>query len=153
VILPGDLPAPASAYLRAVLDADLRLLSIAERLRQHWTAHAAARGLTGAQVKVLLALAPGEAVPMRELATRLDYDASNLTTLTERLRARGMVRHDSDPADRRVKALALTEAGRQARDEFWAGLIADPGPLAQLSESDARSLAHLLRKVETTAGD
>jgi len=67
VVLPGDLPAPASAYLRAVLDADLRLLSIAERLRQHWTAHAAARGLTGAQVKVLLALAPGEAVPMREL--------------------------------------------------------------------------------------
>jgi hypothetical protein len=39
-----------------VLDADLRLLAITERLRQHWSAHAAALGLTAAQVKVLLRL-------------------------------------------------------------------------------------------------
>lgn len=148
--LPGDLPAPASDYLRAILDADLRLLSLADRLRQHWTAHAAASGLTGAQVKVLLALSPGEAAPMRELAARLDYDASNLTTLAERLRTRGLVGRDSDTADRRVKTLALTEAGRQAREKFWAGLTTDPGPLAQLSEHDAHNLARLLQKIETT---
>ena len=73
-----DMPAPADVYLASVLDADLRLLAITERLRQHWAAHAAALGLTAAQVKVLLRLAPGEAVPMRKLARQLGYDASNL---------------------------------------------------------------------------
>jgi len=39
-------------------------------------------------VKVLLSLVPGVAVPMRSLAERLDYDASNLTTLVDRLQRR-----------------------------------------------------------------
>ncbi|HTR71261.1 MAG TPA: hypothetical protein VMH41_13680, partial [Mycobacteriales bacterium] len=75
-----DMPAPADDYLASVLDADLRLLALTERLRQHWAAHATALGLTAVQVKVLLHLIPGEATPMRRLAQQLDYDASNLTT-------------------------------------------------------------------------
>ena len=62
---PRDLPAPSSEYLRLVLDVDLRLLGLAERLRQHWAAHAAALGLSGAQAKVLLSLEPGETLAMR----------------------------------------------------------------------------------------
>lgn len=62
-------------YLRLVRDVALDLLGIAERLRQHWSVHAASLGLSGAQVKVLLSLVPGEAVPMRSLADRLDCDA------------------------------------------------------------------------------
>ena len=76
-----DMPTPTDEYLASVLDADLRLLSLTERLRQHWAAHATALGLTAVQVKVLLRLVPGEATPMRKLARQLDYDASNLTTL------------------------------------------------------------------------
>jgi hypothetical protein len=49
-------------------------LSAAERLRQNWAAHAAAVGLSPAQVTALLTLVPGEAVPMRSLAARLNYD-------------------------------------------------------------------------------
>lgn len=69
--------------------------------------HAAAVGLSGAQVKVLLSLVPGEGVPMRDLAERLDYDASNPTTLVDRLQRR-----------RRVKALILTPEGEQLRQTF-----------------------------------
>jgi DNA-binding MarR family transcriptional regulator len=139
-----EMPAPSTEYLRLVRDVALDLLGIAERLRQHWGAHAAALGLSGTQVKVLLSLVPGEAVPMRSLAERLDYDASNLTTLVDRLQRRGAVERHPDPVDRRVKALVLTPAGEQLRETFWHDLIEDPGPLAPLDESALRTLAQLL---------
>jgi hypothetical protein len=43
-----------------------------------------------------------EATPMRRLAQQLDYDASNLTTLVDRLAARGALERQADFADRRV---------------------------------------------------
>jgi DNA-binding MarR family transcriptional regulator len=142
--LPDDLPMPDDERLRLVLDADLRLLTLAGRLREHWTAHAAAVGLSTAQVNVLLILQPGEAVPMRELAARLDYDASNLTTLVDRLARRGTVERRADPDDRRIKALVLTPDGERLRASFWQGLIDDPGPLAPLDTTDLRTLSALL---------
>jgi DNA-binding MarR family transcriptional regulator len=147
-----DMPAPADEYLALVLDADLRLLAITERLRQHWAAHAAALGLTAAQVKVLLRLAPGTATPMRKLANQLGYDASNLTTLVDRLAGRGALERQAEPADRRVKALVLTPEGERLRDQFWRNLLSDPGPLAPLLEPDLRELARLLAKLDQPAG-
>jgi DNA-binding MarR family transcriptional regulator len=143
-----DMPAPADEYLALVVDADLRLLAVTERLRQHWSAHAAALGLTTAQVKVLLRLTPGEAIPMRKLAQQLDYDASNLTTLVDRLAARGALERQADPADRRVKALALTPEGERLRDQFWHNFVTDPGPLTPLRQSDLRTLTRLLAKLD-----
>ena len=143
-----DMPAPADEYLALVVDADLRLLAITERLRQHWSAHAAALGLTTAQVKVLLWLTPGEAIPMRKLAQQLDYDASNLTTLVDRLAARGALERQADPADRRVKALALTPEGERLRDQFWHNFVTDPGPLTPLRQGDLRTLTRLLAKLD-----
>jgi DNA-binding MarR family transcriptional regulator len=141
-----EMPAPADEYLALVLDADLMLLAVTERLRQHWSAHAAALGLTAAQV--LLRLTPGEAVPMRKLARQLDYDASNLTTLVDRLVGRGALERQADPADRRVKALVLTPEGNRLRDEFWHNLVTDAGPLAPLREDDLRTLTRLLAKLD-----
>ena len=142
-----DMPAPADEYLALVLDADLRLLGITERLRQHWAAHANALGLTTAQVKVLLRLTPGTATPMRKLARQLGYDASNLTTVVDRLAARGALERQPDPADRRVKALTLTPDGERLRDQFWHNLVTDPGPLAPLRETDLRTLTRILTKL------
>jgi DNA-binding MarR family transcriptional regulator len=147
-----NMPAPTDDYLALVLDADLRLLAVAERLRQHWGAHAVALGLTAAQVKVLLRLTPGEAVPMRKLAQQLDYDASNLTTLVDRLAGRGALERQADPADRRVKALVLTPEGERLRDLFWHNLLTDAGPLTPLRESDLRTLTRLLAKLDQPAG-
>lgn len=146
-----DMPAPAGEYLALVLAADLRLLGIAERLRQHWAAHAGALGLTAVQVKVLLRLAPGTAVPMRKLARQLDYDASNLTTVVDRLAQRGALERQPDPADRRVKALVLTPEGERLRDQFWHDLVNDPGPLAPLRESELRALTRLLARLDQPA--
>jgi DNA-binding MarR family transcriptional regulator len=148
----ADMPPPGDDYLALVLDADNRLLAVAERLRQHWAAHAAAVGLTAIQAKVLLRLTPGEAIPMRKLAQQLDYDASNLTTLVDKLAARGALERQADPADRRVKALVLTAEGQRLRDQFWHNLVTDAGPLSPLRESDLRTLTRLLAKLDRPAG-
>jgi DNA-binding MarR family transcriptional regulator len=146
--VPSDLPSPSTERLRLVQETALGLLAVAERLRQHWAAHAASAGLSAAQVKALLTLEPGEAVPMRSLAARLDYDASNLSTLVDRLERRGAVERRPDPDDRRVKALVLTAEGERLRARFWRDLIEDPGPLTPLSEPDLRTLATLLSTLD-----
>ena len=142
-----DMPEAADEYLALVHDVDVALLAVADRLRQNWAAHAAALGLTAAQVKVLLWLGPDEATPMRKLAQQLDYDASNLTTLVDRLTGRGAVERQPDPADRRVKALRLTREGERLRDRFYRDFLADAGPLAPLDHDDLRTLTRLLAKL------
>lgn len=142
--LPDDLPAPTDLRLRTLLDVDLALLDIAARLVEHWDAHAALHGVSGAQIKVLLSLRGDDAVPMSEVATRLDYDASNLTTLVERLRGRGLLERTEDSNDRRRKTLRLTPAGLTLRDAFWRSLTSSSAPLADMSHTDLKRLARLL---------
>jgi DNA-binding MarR family transcriptional regulator len=143
-----ELPEPTSEHLRLVVEADLLVLATATRLRQYWATHAAAKDLNAAQVKVLLTLTPGESIPMRTLASRMDYDASNLTTLVDRLEGRGLLERKPNEADRRVKALSLTPAGQAARDGFWRDLIASPGPLEPLTTEDVTRLIEILTKLD-----
>src|ERR1700722_14810965 len=142
--VPADLPSPSTERLRLILGANLGLLTIADRLRQRWAAPAAAAGLSTAQVNALLTLVPGEAVPMRSLAARLDYDASNLSVLVDRLERRGAVERRPDPGDRRVKALVLTTEGERLRAAFWHAPTDDPRPLAPLGDADLPALAQIL---------
>jgi DNA-binding MarR family transcriptional regulator len=145
--VPADLPQPSTERLRLIRDADVALLVLADRLQQHWAAHAAAAGLSPVQVRALLTLRPGEAVPMRQLAAALDSDASNLSSLVDRLERRGAVERRPDPSDRRVKALALTPEGERLRASFWQGLIEDEGPLTPLDEAGLRTLVSLLDRL------
>jgi DNA-binding MarR family transcriptional regulator len=151
VYAPRDLPGPSTERLQLLHDADLILLSIAERLRQHWAAHAAASGLSPGQVRALLTMTPGEAFPMRYLAARLDYDASNLSTLVDRLELRGLVERRADAADRRIRTLMLTEAGERLRADFWHNLVEDPGLLDPLSDSELRAVISSLSKLAEPA--
>jgi len=144
VHLPDDLPTPTDRRLRTLLDVDLALLDGAARLVEHWNAHAAMHGVSGAQIKVLLSLRGDDAVPMSEVATRLDYDASNLTTLVERLQSRGLLERTEDTNDRRRKRLRLTPAGLKLRDAFWSSLTSGAAPMANMSHADLKHLARLL---------
>jgi DNA-binding MarR family transcriptional regulator len=144
VQLPDDLPAPTDPRLRSLLDVQLAMLDLAGRLEENWNAHAAMHGVSGAQIKVLLSLRGDDAVPMNEVATRLDYDASNLTSLVERLRSRGLLERTDDVNDRRRKTLRLTPAGLKLRDGFWNSLTSGSGPMADMSHADLKRLARLL---------
>lgn len=136
---------PASDYLRTVQEASRLVLALAERLQQGFAARAAESGLSAAQAKVLLQLQPGEALPMRTLANRLGYDASNLTGLVDKLEARGAVERRPDPDDRRIKGIVVTEDGLRLREDFRHRLVGDAGALASLSDSQVLDLRNLLQ--------
>jgi|SRR5215211_6069887 len=144
--LPSDLPQPRSPKGRAALDANLRLLAVADRLRDHWNAHARSVGLSGTQSKLLLGLAADEILTMRALAERLGYDASNLTTLVDRLQRMGLIERRPHASDRRVTEIRLTSEGRRVRDRFWSGLNAE-GPLDPLTSAQIKALDDVLRNV------
>src|SRR3981081_507648 len=79
------------------------------RLEAHFTELAAQHGLSAVQAKVLLQLPADGATTMRALAGQLQYDASNLTGVVDRLEALGTVRRQANPQDRRVKRVELTD--------------------------------------------
>jgi DNA-binding MarR family transcriptional regulator len=81
---------------------------------------------------------------MRSLAAQLNYDASNLSVLVDRLERRGAVERRPDPGDRRVKALVLTPEGERLREAFWRDLVEDAEPLSPLTGDGLRELAALL---------
>jgi DNA-binding MarR family transcriptional regulator len=89
---------------------------------------------------------------MRKVAQQLGHDASNFTTVVDRLAARRAIERQADPADLRVKALVLTPEGKRQRDQFWHNLVTDPGPLTPLSHDDLRTLTRLLAKLDQPAG-
>ena len=89
--------------------------------------------------------AVGEAVPMRDLAGRLQCDPSNVTFLADRLEERGLIERRPDLSDRRVKLLALTPAGSAVRMRIVQA-AATSSPLARLSLADQQRLCRLLDK-------
>ncbi len=89
--------------------------------------------------------AVGEAFPMRDLAGRLECDASNVTFLADRLEERGLIERRPDLSDRRVKLLALTTAGLAVRTRIVQA-AATRSPLARLSPADQQRLCRLLDK-------
>lgn len=76
---------------------------------------AACCGITLSQCHALGEVAAREGLSPGELAALLGVDPSAATRLTDALVQRGLVRRESDPADRRVVHLFLTPAGRA----FW----------------------------------
>jgi DNA-binding MarR family transcriptional regulator len=85
--------------------------------------------------------------PMRDVATAMACDSSNLTGITDRLEERGLVRRASDPGDRRVQLLVLTQDGEALRREVLSRLNQPPpGSVDTLTEAELRQLDALLRK-------
>lgn len=75
--------------------------------------HLKANGVTAAGWSALAVLAAAMAPPsQRELARRLGVDGATLVSTIDRLVAGGLVERLPGPHDRRVKLVALTDAGR-----------------------------------------
>jgi MarR family transcriptional regulator, organic hydroperoxide resistance regulator len=114
------------------------------RLEAHFTELAGQYELSAVQAKVLLLLQPDGAMTMRALAGQLQYDASNLTGVVDRLEDMGAVRRQPHPHDRRAKGVLLTESGQRMRKAFWERLTNRSGPLGKLNSRELSSLRSLL---------
>ncbi len=81
--------------------------------RQLQARRVAKHGLTLPQFVVLLKLERcGSPMTLGEIADALQLPASSLTSIADRLVARGLAVRDAVPADRRSVALAITDGGR-----------------------------------------
>jgi MarR family transcriptional regulator, temperature-dependent positive regulator of motility len=83
-----------------------------------------------------------EPVPQSELAEQLCIDANNTVILLNELEAKGWVRRERDPADRRRHLVVMTDAGRDAygRAQLSRDVVEDTvlGPLG----ADERQQLH-----------
>ncbi len=127
------------------------MFALADAMRQHLGAVAAGYDLTPQQALTLRQL-NDEGRPMREMATLLQCDASNITGIADRLEAAGLVVRETSQADRRVKCLVPTTHGRRVRAELDAELSRLPPPIAILSPRERTELVTLLRRMLATGG-
>jgi DNA-binding MarR family transcriptional regulator len=77
----------------------------------------------------------------------MSCDASNVTGLSDRLEARGLLERGPSPGDRRVKVLSLTEDGEQLHAQLWRRLMTDSPVDRGLTQAEQRTLRELLRKL------
>ncbi|WP_274562858.1 MarR family winged helix-turn-helix transcriptional regulator [Streptomyces spiramyceticus] len=107
---------------------------------------AADAGLTASQAKTLGVLRASPA-SMRSLATTLACDASNITGIVDRLEKRELVRREVSPTDRRVKNVALTEAGEETVDAIRARMHTTHAAIDALGDEERATLYELLGRV------
>ena len=88
---------------------------LAERYRRAW-------GITIPQWRVVAHLSQSEAVSVREIHEKVDMDKSKVSRAASRLEQSGYITKRSNPNDRRLVELALTDKGRE--------MMADLAPLA-----------------------
>lgn len=89
---------------------------------------------------------------MSEIAAALHCDNSNVTGIVDVLEEKGLATREPAEADRRVKLIALTPAGRKVRARLTRAVEKPPAWVEGLSEADRRALRDLLqRAVEATA--
>ncbi len=106
--------------------------------------------LTVQQVFALRILCNDNPLPMSALATLLGCDASNVTSIVDKLESRGVLERRSVGHDRRVKALVMTASGVALQKRLREALLRPPPAIANLAEADQELLADLLARALAT---
>ena len=109
--------------------------------------------LPGAQVEVLRVVADRPGIGVAAAARELHLAPNSVSTLVNQLVDAGLLRRETDPADRRATRLEITGAAR-ARMAAWrrarTGLVADA--LTGLSEEDTTAIEQALPALEKLMG-
>lgn len=122
-----------------------QLFAVVRRLRQHATELAAEYDLSFLQLRALWRLE--QPLPTGTLAEQLGLDSSNVTSIVDRLEARGLVARQPQADDRRVKLLVLTDAGRDTRATLDERLFATLTVFDDLTREERGQLVTLLAKI------
>lgn len=107
-------------------------------------------GLTMQQTELLCQLG-GHPPSFGELASALGCDKTNVTGLVDRLERRGFLSRKTDPADRRMTRVVITEQGRAMRSDIRAAL--EEELTNRLPAADRAQLVALVRASATALAD
>jgi MarR family transcriptional regulator, multiple antibiotic resistance protein MarR len=105
--------------------------------------------LSSAQWIVIASLAAdGERKSAADLCKVISYDAGAMTRMLDRLEAKGLIRRDRSPEDRRLVHLTLTEEGQAAYPRMREVSMAVQNRfLRDFSRAEARQLEGLLTRM------
>lgn len=147
----GD-PAHREACPAELVDAMGQLFM---RVREHFERGAQRFDIPAPCAKALRVI--DGAVSMKELGARIHCDASFVTAIADMLEERGLARRETDPADRRIKKLVLTDKGLAMRGRIVDEVFGDVPCLRTLDQREQASLLRLLRTMArreaATSGD
>ncbi len=87
-----------------------------------------------------------EPQPMGRMAELLHCDPSNVTGIVDTLEARNLAQRKPSAADRRVKVVELTVAGRKLRARASEEMFKPPAWIEGLSAADQRKLRDVLKR-------
>jgi len=84
---------------------------------------------------------------MKDLGLRMRCDPSFVTNVADQLEKRGLATRESDPADRRVKRIALTPAGLELKQRIEAEILSGLPWRSALDNDERACLLGLVRKL------
>jgi len=84
--------------------------------------------------------------PMGRMAEFLHCDPSNVTGIVDTLEERNLAKRKPSEADRRVKVVELTAAGRKRRARASEEMFKPPAWIEELSAADQRKLRDVLKR-------
>lgn len=116
-------------------------------IKQHLVEGSEEFGLGSPEARAFLFLE--HPMSMREIAEAMECDASMVTAAIDVLEERGLARRQPSLRDRRVKIVALTQAGKRAHLRFRRRLFEGMPTMQRLSPAERETLYGLLR---TAAG-
>ena len=109
-------------------------------------------GLGSTDFAVLEALLHKGPLPVNALGKKVLLTSGSITSAVDRLAARGLVARKDDPADRRVRVVTLTAAGRRVITPAFGRHAADLDEVAaSLTRQERGTLVALLRRLGKAA--
>ncbi|MEY4449288.1 MAG: hypothetical protein RLZZ433_2303 [Pseudomonadota bacterium] len=111
-------------------------------------------GVTPVQFAALNALVATPGIDQRTLAASIGFDTSTLGGVVDRLEARGWVKRQVSPEDRRARLLRVTPEGKQLLQELSASVLSTQERiLAPLPEAERQEFLRMLKVLVATNND
>jgi len=117
-----------------------------------FAAHLAGFDLTSVQYAAMEAIAAQPGIDATRLSDLIAFDKATLGGVLDRLEAKGLIARQPSSQDRRVKSVALTDAGKTLLDSVGPRVVAAQGEMMRpLSETEQAQLIALLKKFVSRA--
>lgn len=110
------------------------------------------RQMTPVQGMLLMLFEPGIGKSMQELSRQMSCDASNMTGLIDRLGAQQLIDRTTDPSDRRVKVIKLSQKGIDCKREVLEALRqSEAVDMQRLTSQEKKEFITIVQKITSEA--